>query len=62
MDKLAAAPGIGHRREELAGGPHRFWLVYSYLIVYRVDSQPLQIVRVLHAARELKSILGLPNE
>jgi plasmid stabilization system protein ParE len=59
MIKLAKNPGVGHWREELADKRHRFWLVYSYLIVYRHEAKPLQIVRVLHAARDVQSILGL---
>ena len=63
MVKLAKNPGVGHWREELADKRHRFWLVYSYLIAYRHQAKPLQIVRVLHAARDLQSILGLsPDE
>lgn len=59
MIKLAGNPGIGHWREELADKRHRFWLVDSYLIVYRHQATPLQIVRVLHAARDVRSVLGL---
>ena len=63
MVKLAKNPGIGHWREELADKSHRFWLVYSYLIVYRHEAKPLQIVRVLHAARDVQSLLGFsPDE
>jgi plasmid stabilization system protein ParE len=62
MIKLAKRPGIGHWREELADKRHRFLLVYSYLIVYRYESKPLQIVRVLHAARDMQSILGLSRD
>jgi antitoxin ParD1/3/4/toxin ParE1/3/4 len=63
MIKLAKNPGVGHWREELADKRHRFFLVYSYLIVYRHEAKPLQIVRVLHAARDVQSILGLsPDE
>jgi plasmid stabilization system protein ParE len=58
MIKLAKNPEVGHWREELADKRHRFLLVYSYLIVYRYKTKPLQIVRVLHAARDLQSILG----
>ena len=47
--KLAKNPGIGHWREDLADKRHRFFLVYSYLIVYRHETKPLQIIRVLHA-------------
>jgi toxin ParE1/3/4 len=63
MLKLAKSPAIGHWREELADKRHRFLLVYSYLIVYRHEAKPLQIVRVLHAARDVQSILALsPDE
>ena len=63
MIKLAKSPGIGHWREGLADKRHRFLLVYSYLIVYRHETKPLEIVRVLHAARDVQSILGLsPDE
>ena len=33
MQKLARSPRIGHMREELADKHHRFFLVFSYLIV-----------------------------
>ena len=59
MIKLAKNPGMGHWREELTDKRHRFFLVYSYLIVYRYETMPLQIIRVLHAARDVQSILGL---
>jgi toxin ParE1/3/4 len=59
MVKLAKTPGIGHWREELADKRHRFLLVYSYLIVYRHQTKPLQIIRILHAARDVQNILGL---
>ncbi len=57
MRKLSRTPGIGHFREDLCDGRERFFLVYSYLIVYRPSSKPLQIVRVLHAARDVRGIL-----
>ena len=60
LHRLAKNPGIGHFREDLADRRHRFWLVYSYLIVYRFEPRPLQVIRVLHAARDVQSILGLP--
>jgi plasmid stabilization system protein ParE len=63
MAKLTKNPGIGHWRDELADNSHRFWPVYSYLIVYRHEAKPLQIVRVLHAARDVQSLLGFsPDE
>ena len=62
VQRLANRPGIGHLREDLADQRHRFWLVYSYLIVYRIGTQPLQVIRVLHAARDVQSILGIVAE
>ena len=60
--RLAKTPGCGHLREDLADGRHRFLLIYSYLIVYRFETRPLQVIRVLHASRDVRSILGLTTE
>jgi antitoxin ParD1/3/4/toxin ParE1/3/4 len=53
---------IGHWREDLTDKRHQLFLIYSYLIVYRHETKPLQIIRVLHAARDVQSILGLSAE
>ena len=53
--KLAGMPGIGHRREDLADMRHRFWPVFSYLVVYREETNPLQIIAIVHGKRELKA-------
>ena len=37
--------------------PVRFWSVYSYLIVYKPDSKPLKVIRVLHGARDVGAVL-----
>jgi antitoxin ParD1/3/4/toxin ParE1/3/4 len=58
MAMLAAEPGLGHYRKDLADEPLRFWRVYSYLIIYRPESRPLEIVRVLTAYRNVKELLG----
>ena len=62
LSRLAKTPGIGHLREDLADRRHRFLVVYSYLIVYRLETKPLQIIRVLNAARDVQSLLSLPAE
>jgi len=41
---LAENPGAGHWRRNLTDQPVKFFPVYSYLIVYRPDTKPLQIV------------------
>jgi plasmid stabilization system protein ParE len=56
--RLAQHPYIGHRRDDLT--PREdvlFWPVYSYLIIYRPDSRPIQILRVLHGKRNVTSML-----
>jgi plasmid stabilization system protein ParE len=57
MRKLAGYPGIGHLRADLAEEPLRFWPVYSYLIIYRAETRPLQILRVLHGSRDVRKLL-----
>ena len=51
---LASRPLIGHVREELGiVDPHRAWPVYSYLIIYRPETTPLEIDRVWHSAQRI---------
>jgi plasmid stabilization system protein ParE len=57
MKKLARMPDMGHFRRDLASEPLRFWPVYSYLIIYRPEARPIQVVRVLHGARDVRRIL-----
>jgi toxin ParE1/3/4 len=42
---------------DLASEPLRFWPVYSYLIIYRPELRPLQVVRILHGSRDVRRIL-----
>jgi plasmid stabilization system protein ParE len=58
MRRLAEMPNMGHIREDLADRCYRFWTVYSYLIVYRADATPLQIIRVISGYRNLLDILA----
>jgi toxin ParE1/3/4 len=54
---LATRPGVGHAREDLTDLPVRFWPVFSYLVIYNPDTSPLEVLRVLHAARDVAAIL-----
>lgn len=58
--KLTEQPGIGHIREDLTDEPFCFWSVGAYLIIYRPDTAPLEILRVLHGSRDLTSLLEEP--
>lgn len=54
---LAGSPGAGHWRKNLTDETVRFFPVYSYLIVYRPDTKPLQVVSILHGRRDVEQIL-----
>ena len=57
MQRLAAFPNIGHLRTDLTDEPLRFWCVYSYLIVYRPEQRPLEVIAVVHGARDVEKVL-----
>src|SRR6266851_368299 len=54
--KLGDHPGLGHFREELLDQRHKFWSLYSYLMVYRWKESPAQILAVVHGARDLQPL------
>jgi antitoxin ParD1/3/4/toxin ParE1/3/4 len=54
---LAKRPGIGHWRKDLTDEAVKFFPVYSYLIVYRPDTKPLQVVAILQGRRNVEQIL-----
>ena len=62
MEKLVEMPGSGHLRMDLAGEALRFWSVHSYLVVYQPESTPLVVVRLLHGARDVKTLLEEDSE
>jgi plasmid stabilization system protein ParE len=55
---LALLPSMGSRRPELSDKPVRFWPHHPYLIVYAADERPVQILRVLHGARDVSGMLA----
>lgn len=54
---LADQPGIGHVRADLTSADVLFFSVRSYMVIYRVTGSEVQILRVLHGARDLESFL-----
>ena len=57
FERLSGQPHIGHVREDLTDRGLKFLSVYSYLIVYNHQALPLQIVAVLHGARDVASLI-----
>jgi hypothetical protein len=57
---LAGSPLIGVVREDLTRLPVRFWLVPAfpnYFVVYDPVPKPLWVIRILHRARHIPSLL-----
>lgn len=52
---LADSPGIGRPRSELASGLHSF-TVRPYVLLYRQIDDGIELVRVLHGARDLGAV------
>ena len=55
--KLAEQPGMGHRHQDIGDDELRVWSVYDYLIIYRLNSSPLEIVRVISGVRDIGRLL-----
>jgi plasmid stabilization system protein ParE len=57
FEALARTPGIGHRREDLTDYPVLFWPVGSYLILYRAEHRPVEILAVTQGSRDIPAFL-----
>ena len=55
--RLADNPHLGHRREDLTDQSVLFWPVRAYYVIYRPETQPLEIVRIVHGARDIPHLL-----
>jgi len=58
--RLAKHPRIGTKRQDITPLPVRFWTVTkfsNYVIVYRPETVPLQVIAVLHGKRDLRGVL-----
>jgi len=58
--RLARHPRMGTKRQDITVLPVRFWTVTkfpNYVIVYRPETVPLQVVAVLHGRHDLKEVL-----
>jgi plasmid stabilization system protein ParE len=54
---LAGSPGGGHWRRDLTDEPVKFFPIYSYLVVYRPETKPLQVVAIIHGRRDAEQLL-----
>ena len=59
FSKVGAQPKLlGHKRDDLADESLRAFRVFSYLVIFRPDTVPVQIIRVIHAARDIETLLA----
>jgi plasmid stabilization system protein ParE len=57
FEAIEQAPGMGHKREDLTSFPVLFWPVGAYLILYRLQSEWIEIVAVTQGARDIPAFL-----
>src|SRR6266446_599815 len=55
--QLAAMPGLGHTRTDLTDLPLRFWTVGAYVVIYRTERTPLEIIAVTRGGRDIPRFL-----
>ncbi len=55
--KLARHPRMGHTRADVTDRDVRLWPTGSYLIVYRERPEELQVLAVLHGARDVPEVM-----
>jgi addiction module RelE/StbE family toxin len=56
VSRLAAFPNIGHRRRDVSNKRYRFWNIKPFVVAYRFDDNVLTVVRVVHGARDFRSM------
>jgi plasmid stabilization system protein ParE len=57
FDALGRMPAMGHRREDLTPYPVLFWPVGVYMVIYRGDRHPVEIVAITQGSRDIPSFL-----
>jgi plasmid stabilization system protein ParE len=58
FEALGQTPGMGHRREDLTPYALLFWPVGAYLVIYRAERRPIEIVAVTRGSRDIPAFLG----
>ena len=57
FEALGCTPDMGHRREDLTSLPVLFWPIGAYLVIYRAESHPIEIVAVTQGSRDIPAFL-----
>ncbi|MCW5964269.1 MAG: type II toxin-antitoxin system RelE/ParE family toxin [Bryobacterales bacterium] len=59
LQSLGRSPGIGHYHDELLSRKYRFWNFYSYVVAYVWEARPIEVISVVHGARNLAVFFSL---
>jgi antitoxin ParD1/3/4/toxin ParE1/3/4 len=59
LQTLGRSPGIGHYHEELLSRKYRFWNFYPYVVASAWESNPVQVIAIVHGARDLAVFFSL---
>lgn len=59
-DRLAIFPHLGKARDDIAPGL-RSWAIGDYIVLYRVAPEHLDVVRIVHGARDLGDLFAGPE-
>ena len=57
FEVLGHTPGMGHKRDDLTSYPVLFWPVGAYLVIYRAERRPIEIVAVTQGSRDIPAFL-----
>jgi plasmid stabilization system protein ParE len=57
FEAIGKTPGIGHKRADLTPEAVLFWPVGAYLIIYRAQHQPIEIIAVTQGSRDIPAFL-----
>ena len=57
FEALGRTPGMDHQREDLTSFPVLFWPIGAYLIIYRAEGHPIEIVAVTQGSRDIPAFL-----
>jgi plasmid stabilization system protein ParE len=59
---LARTPGAGHVRQDLAEErPILFWPLRGFLILYKPETNPLEILSILRGSRDVAALIVRRN-
>ena len=57
FESFAQMPRQGHSRKDLTDRSVLFFPLYSFLIVYQAETNPIRIIAVLRGKRDVKRVL-----